>query len=329
MPRLHFLKRWRGFTLIELLVVIAIIAILIGLLLPAVQKVREAAARSQCQNNLKQMGLAMHGFHDTNGKLPYGRKFDEYNSYTWSELILPFIEQGAVYTGFTGCPDATSRNITSLPDQITSRSALIKTYACPSDNTPIVGEAGGTWARGRGCYAACTGPGNLYGEAIGGSTPFGPGMFAVNHGQTPALPSVVKLTDVSDGLSNTVMISERLTTTVTGWGGNPGDILLGNMGAALFSTYDTPNSGAQDHLRGNSDGDPAACPQTHADGAYTAPCIGDVSDANARAAARGKHPGGVLAALGDGSVRFVSNSVDATIWRGAGTRTGGEVLGNF
>jgi prepilin-type N-terminal cleavage/methylation domain-containing protein/prepilin-type processing-associated H-X9-DG protein len=333
MPRVLRLRSWvhvwrSGFTLIELLVVIAIIAILIGLLLPAVQKVRAAAARMSCQNNLKQLALACHSFHDQNNGFPYGRKFDSYNDYTWSHLILPFMEQQNVYVGYLGVDDATTRNQTVLPDTLASRSALVKSYFCPADVAPQVDEAGTVWARGRGNYAACVGPGNLFGEAIGGSTPAGPGVFYVGRGQKPPFQQKCKMTDIIDGTSNTVLISERLSTTIPGWGGNPGDIMLGNMGAGLFSTFDTPNSTNADHLRGNADGDPAACPQAHNDPLYTAPCIGDVSDTNARAAARSKHTGGVNAALADGSVRFVSNSISSVTWRSAGTRSAGEVLGS-
>src|SRR5262245_48209564 len=131
-----------GFTLIELLVVIAIIAILIGLLLPAVQKVREAAARTQCQNNLKQFGLAFHTYHDTNRKLPYARSRGGGSGHTWAVLLLPYIEQAplwsvwrATYTGVN--KDARDLGLnpianTVAPEIKAAREAQIAIFFCPS-----------------------------------------------------------------------------------------------------------------------------------------------------------------------------------------------------
>src|SRR5437868_4825315 len=142
MPRVFLFRkalvRVRAFTLIELLVVIAIIGVLVGLLLPAVQKVREAANRMSCQNNLKQITLASHTYHDANGSFPCGRKFDQDQSFTWYHLILPYMEQQNLYNLFTLLnvpkaildhgPDYGLPADTDYP----GRSVAVKTFFCPS-----------------------------------------------------------------------------------------------------------------------------------------------------------------------------------------------------
>jgi prepilin-type N-terminal cleavage/methylation domain-containing protein len=325
-------RRGPAFTLIELLVVIAIIAILIGLLLPAVQKVREAAARSKCTNNLKQLGLGLHGFHDTYGKLPPARKFDTYNAFTWSLYILPHIEQTAKYNGFPGIGENNpgTGNQTQAPTATqAAMEAVVNTWMCPSDSYIPVGESGGGWARARGNYAACLGAGSMYGAQLNGALPFGPGIFTVSVGQTTTNARRLALTDITDGTSNTVMLGERLSTTIAGWGGNPGDITLGNMGAGLFCTLNPPNTTVADVLRGNADGDTNVCPQVRGDTGYKPPCDGSGNQANAFASAFSKHTGGVNVGLGDGTVRFVRSTIDATTWRGLGTAAGGEPVANY
>ena len=336
----------RGFTLIELLVVIAIIAVLIALLLPAVQAAREAARRSQCTNNMKQLGIAMHNFHDTYGAFPYARKVDQWNAYTIYENILPFVEQGNIYNGYvssglnsTACPDiSTNYQINS-----SVRTAIVSTFFCPSDTGPVLDEAPSLqWMRTRGNYRGCVGPGDMYNNypnppATAPKT-LPPGFFQVIPAQsydtnttnpTPK-PFQAKFSDITDGTSNTVMLAEGLNATVTGpWPGPMGDLQLGNMGAAMFSNYTTPNSSSADQIWG-------PCPRDNGvDLQYpaSAPCISlggqrsNSSDSvNAFAASRSKHPGGVNAGMADGSVRFIKNTINTSVWWALGTRGGGEVL---
>jgi prepilin-type processing-associated H-X9-DG protein len=187
--------------LIELLVVIAIIGILIALLLPAVQKVREAANRASCQNNLKQIGLAMHNYHDSYGRLPYAdeRVGTSYAYPSWAVLILPYIEQGNLYQQFVtpvGAPQ--SHGFNSLTHMTPSSiQTPVPTYFCPSRRSAqsnIVSEeaAGLPPAGAVGDYAVCV-----------GDDSYQTGAFPLAAGVT------VRFADITDGLTNTLMVGEK------------------------------------------------------------------------------------------------------------------------
>jgi prepilin-type N-terminal cleavage/methylation domain-containing protein/prepilin-type processing-associated H-X9-DG protein len=387
-PRPREARRYKGFTLIELLVVIAIIAILMGLLLPAVQKVREAAARMSCANNLKQLGLAAHNYAGVYGKFPYARKYDTDQVFTWWHLILPFVEGDnarlLLYNVDNVCKHNEDPNQAVVPptpnnlngpngspsggqDPDIARTYLGKVFFCPSDTGPIVNEGGQVWARARGNYKGCTGPGNSYGDAVFGKwasppvgplvVPNGPGMFQDTWGGAPQggswtnAPPVapgdfwsgnpntpVTFEAVRDGTSNTLLFSEGLNAHAIGsWGGGMGEITHGDQGGSLFSTFDTPNSPNADHIYHPCPSQsPGRADWGLSDPAYTAPCD-DGYDGNGsaydetteHAAARSHHSGGVNACMADGSVRFFTNGIDPFTWRALGTRAGGEVLPDF
>jgi prepilin-type N-terminal cleavage/methylation domain-containing protein len=210
----------KAFTLIELLVVIAIIAILVGMLVPAVQKVREAASRAQCQNNLKQIGLALHGYHDANKRFPPGYSAsspyidgatDTAPGWGWAAFILPYVEQATVFTPLNF-------------NQPIQKSAAIQTflplYICPSDLTPAAAFAvpdgfGSTvcWA-GPTSYAASCGS-----DASDTRDPTGDGVFYRN--------SRTRMADIRDGTSQTLLVGERAWANANGaWpGAIPGGVI--------------------------------------------------------------------------------------------------------
>jgi prepilin-type N-terminal cleavage/methylation domain-containing protein len=293
-----------AFTLIELLVVIAIIAILIGLLLPAVQKVRESASRMKCQNNLKQLGVAFHNYHDTNGALPPGYSAsgpyvngatDTAPGWAWGAYILPFLEQQNLYNQY---------NLTLPVQSSPAIQNLVSTFLCPSDITPSTAFAvtNSSWnpicSVAPSSYAACCGGG------VSTTAATGNGAFYRN--------SHTRLTDIADGTSNTIFIEERAFANVQGtW---VGAISEGYCNQGLYNQDLVPGK------LGQGAGDLVLI---HAS-TNNSPTGRNLDDASS------KHFVGSNFLYGDGSVHFIHNiasgSTDSTTLEAMGTIAGGEVL---
>ncbi len=314
----------RGFTLIELLVVIAIIAILMALLLPAVQQAREAARRTQCRNNLKQLGLAIHNYEATHRMFPPGR-LGYPMVFSVQAHLLPCLEGASLYNliDFNIAPKFTAPSTPMTRNEIAVRT-VIPNYLCPSDFGAVKGSEFGCTN-----YVATTGSGAGQSNHIN----FGDGVMYSQSG--------VRFRDVTDGLSNTVCFSEH----TLGVGGNPSSPAGGNpidpRGEVLELTGGTATSeagcvpsggGTWSGLRGakwmNGHYGDTLYNHFYPPNSRQFDC-GNGSHNSGLTAARSRHSGGVTALLGDGSVRFVSDNVDLGVWRGVATRGGGETAGDF
>ncbi len=319
------LRKHSAFTLVELLVVIAIIGILVSMLLPAVQAAREAARRTQCTNNLKQLGVGFHNYHDTHKVFPPAYVIqpggggvhgtpdpttrDAGPGWAWGTLLFPFLEQGNLHDRFNmnlPCWD---------PSNAAATATQVNLFLCPSATrteglVQVKDDAGGVLATlARSCYVANAGQEE-------------PWLFAVDDYQNIAdgplyRNSRTRFADVTDGLSNTVFLGEHhpVLSEKTWVGVVPGAMVcpqpefafsICEPGAILVNAHSGPCSIVTPPVIHPPNSPVAAPCQMYAE-----------------------HPGGCNVLLGDGSVRFVSETINQLTWAGLASRAEGEVIGEY
>jgi prepilin-type N-terminal cleavage/methylation domain-containing protein/prepilin-type processing-associated H-X9-DG protein len=300
-----------GFTLVELLVVVAIIGVLVALLLPAIQAAREAARRSQCVNNLKQIGVAMHTHHDTFRFLPYGHKIptpplnnnQDLGESTWVLCILRYMEQSSLYDladpavgfGSAAPPPSTTNNapvcrtpISQLECPSNSRVKNILWYQIYTRGSYVANNGLGPMAEW--VYGVGTGAGQLSTRVAG--------VFYVN--------SQTRFADFLDGTGQTALASEIRVVLGGAPNGDQRGVFHYPEGPLYHHNY-TPNSMIPDGVRA------ATCVNDP-----LVPCVGTYTAWNNRSltmTARSYHPGGVNVVFGDGNVRFITDSIDLGIWK--------------
>jgi prepilin-type N-terminal cleavage/methylation domain-containing protein len=330
----------RGFTLIELLVVIAIIAILVALLLPAVQQAREAARRSQCKNNLKQIGLALHNYHDIHGAFPPGYIARSVSAtdmpsaetapngpgFAWGTMIMPFLDQAPLYNRF----DFNSSSTQAA--NLTYGRTVVPTFVCPSDPAPTtfnVSNSGGTtFTLPSANYVGIFGYGSVTMHA---GQPQERGLFYRN--------SKTQIRDVTDGTSNTIMVGERMhranfvnvtdtaspmyqapTDSFSTWYAAPPDVLRpSGMTNMMISMNAMMANEAQGSLVLGHVGQSLMGMNMHKTPNTTNHIVHFSS----------VHEGGLHFILADGSVHFMSENIDYNTFRNLGQISDGSVVGEF
>jgi prepilin-type N-terminal cleavage/methylation domain-containing protein/prepilin-type processing-associated H-X9-DG protein len=313
---MHHHSRNRGFTLIELLVVISIIAVLIALLLPAVQSAREAARRLQCVNNLKQIGLACHNYAESRGALPGADMVFNVTELSALTMLLPMMEQSNAYNSVNFAFNYQD------PTNTTAMFTVVNNFVCPSDLSDPLPSLGGQTN-----YMADMGSGIVWqapvGPNVGMPTPNG-----VFHGDAST-----RFAAITDGLSNTGFFSERVLAD-----GN--NAIVSPIADVFFSPgFPTSPDDAYQQCQAVDIWDlhnqfplfmgaPWLCGQhifTHVSGPNSRSC-GFFIALRAVMPPSSRHPGGVNLLMGDGSVKFIKDSIDRTTWRALGTIAGGEVI---
>jgi prepilin-type N-terminal cleavage/methylation domain-containing protein/prepilin-type processing-associated H-X9-DG protein len=329
-------QRRRGFTLIELLVVIAIIGVLIGLLIPAVQRIREAANLAACKNNFKQIGLAMHSYHDAHRVFPRGTVNDSpprpraAPRLTYMIFLYPYLEQENIYRKFEQRPAvgtndgyggiiAWCSSSNSLPPPDTPLTAtVVPGLLCPSDGAGATitshittdGTLFGTWNLSN--YLGFFGDRN-YGGFFPGNPTNKQAVFGFNYG--------ARLTEIKDGTSNTMAFGEYLRGLSQEYANDHRGLHWSDVpGYSQLYTQFAPNSSNPDLVS------PDSYCYNRPD--LNLPCAGSTVDL-LTAASRSRHLGGVNVLMADGSVRFIVDSINLATWQALGTIKEREILGDF